>query len=205
MGTGKNRMAGEPFLRLVNPMLVDLNGKIWEEWQDLALVLCMKAGGTDEYSTIGDVSDEVCGEERDRMLQEARKNLEESCILRKLGQAIAEMSRELSGEDEWDFDETVFGEATVITTQDNFCGASAITLPSVQEQLRQRYGSYYIIPSSVHEVIVLPHHIGNGMRNEYLRSMIMDINISEVAVKDWLGDHAYICEDGVIRSAEVAG
>lgn len=195
----KKRIPGKPFLRLANPLLEDLEGKIWEKWQDLALVLCLKAEG--DYRTIGDVKG-VCGEALDHMMEEARKHLEETSVVDDIAHRTAEVLQE-EGMDiralEEELEEMEDSLITVITTQDAFNGAAAITLPSVQERLREKYGQYYIVPSSIHEMLAFPADIPAGLG---INEMIRRTNIQEVPVRDWLGDHAYFYENGKITRVE---
>ncbi|MCM1120425.1 MAG: DUF5688 family protein [bacterium] len=69
-------------------------------------------------------------------------------------------------------------------------GAAAILYPGVLAQAaRQLRGSFYILPSSIHEVILLSDQgqdSGNG-----LHEMIADINQSQLREEDVLSDYAY--------------
>jgi len=47
----------------------------------------------------------------------------------------------------------------------------------------------YILPSSVHEVLLVPHD--ENVKAEELAEMIQHINREEVPREDWLSDHAY--------------
>jgi len=196
----KKRIPGKPFLRLANPLLEDLEGKIWERWQDLALVLCLKAEG--EYRTIGDVKDDICGEFLNHMLEEARKNLEETSVVDDIAHRAKTVLQE-EGMDicaiAEDLEEMEDSLITVITTQDTFNGAAAITLPAVQEKLREKYGSFYIVPSSIHEMLAFPADIPAGLG---INEMIRRTNIQEVPVRERLGDHAYFYENGRITRVE---
>ncbi len=54
--------------------------------------------------------------------------------------------------------------------------------------IESRIGSYLILPSSCHEVIILPD---NGVDTITLRNMVMDVNESQVSIDDRLSDHVY--------------
>ena len=51
---------------------------------------------------------------------------------------------------------------------------------------------FYILPSSVHEVLLLSKE--SGARRSDLNRMIQDINASQVAEEEILSDHVYILD-----------
>lgn len=70
-------------------------------------------------------------------------------------------------------------------------GAACILYPGVLEEMVRRIGgSFYILPSSVHEVILLPD---TGMESgvEELKELIKDVNSTHVAPEDVLSDTLY--------------
>lgn len=69
-------------------------------------------------------------------------------------------------------------------------GAAVILYPGVlAEASRQLKGSFYILPSSIHEVILLPDD-GHSSGRE-LHEMIAEINQSQLRPEDVLSDYAY--------------
>ena len=54
---------------------------------------------------------------------------------------------------------------------------------------------FYILPSSIHEVIILPK--SKGIAKEELDAMIQDINHTQVDTEEVLSDHAYLYERGL--------
>lgn len=77
----------------------------------------------------------------------------------------------------------------VATNASRFDGAAVIVVPGVLKEMADVFKSdLYIIPSSIHEVIVLPVE-GNGTGNpEKLVQMIREVNSTEVAPVDVLGE-----------------
>lgn len=76
----------------------------------------------------------------------------------------------------------------VLTNKANLNGAGVIASPKVQEYVYKKMkGSYIILPSSIHEVIILPdiHDV------DYLRDMVLDINSTVVSPEDYLSDQVY--------------
>ena len=51
-------------------------------------------------------------------------------------------------------------------------------------------GDFIVLPSSVHEVIVLDAK--NGMKYKDLASIVQDVNASEVSAEEFLSDHVYV-------------
>lgn len=78
----------------------------------------------------------------------------------------------------------------VLTNAKRCQGAAAILYPGVLAQAAlQLKGSFYILPSSIHEVILMPDD-GHGYGGE-LHEMISEINRSQLRAEDVLSDYAY--------------
>ncbi len=79
----------------------------------------------------------------------------------------------------------------IITNPDNFYGAGAILYPGMAQQIaaRLRTEDYLILPSSVHEMLVIPRFMDGDIAG--LRAMIQEINETEVAPQDRLSDNVY--------------
>ncbi len=70
-------------------------------------------------------------------------------------------------------------------------GAACILYPGVLEELARQEGcGLYIIPSSIHEVLLLPATYTRMSANE-LKQMIMDVNSTQVAPEEVLSDTLY--------------
>ena len=78
----------------------------------------------------------------------------------------------------------------VITNEEKTNGANAILMPSVFEQLAEKVeGDLYVIPSSIHEVLVLSNDYGDPRE---LSKIILQVNQSEaVSPQEWLSDNLY--------------
>lgn len=73
----------------------------------------------------------------------------------------------------------------VLTTEDGRLGASALLYPGMQEQIGKIVGGdYFVLPSSVHEVLILPDN-GEQTPSELAR-MVKEINENEVSPQDRL-------------------
>lgn len=78
----------------------------------------------------------------------------------------------------------------VLTNEIAQYGAVNILYPDIAEKAKELIGGdYYIIPSSVHECLLLPKDC--GFSPKYIGDMIRDINMTQVDREEWLSDHAY--------------
>lgn len=69
-------------------------------------------------------------------------------------------------------------------------GAACIAYPHVAEMIGDILGSdYYILPSSVHEVIITP--VNDAVVCSDLEEMVQEINETQVADEEILSDHVY--------------
>jgi len=69
--------------------------------------------------------------------------------------------------------------------------ASAILFSNAVEELSERYsGDVYIMPSSIHEVLLLPEYDGVDVR--FLLQMVRDVNRAVVKKEDFLSDSVYV-------------
>jgi hypothetical protein len=77
---------------------------------------------------------------------------------------------------------------TIISNPDGFYGAAS-AIPATKELAKRFPNGYVILPSSVHEVIVLPYEEGN---EEELNTMVEQVNASVLAPEDKLSDDIYV-------------
>lgn len=78
----------------------------------------------------------------------------------------------------------------VLTNNKQNLGAAVILYDNVLEQIRAMFGeNYYILPSSIHEVILVPESY--GMDPGTMKEMVMDINRTGVEAEDVLSDNVY--------------
>lgn len=77
----------------------------------------------------------------------------------------------------------------VLSNNKRTCGAACILYPGVLQEIAKRDGDLYIIPSSIHETILLPYD--NKMSVGYLKRMIQEVNRTQVAPEEVLSDSLY--------------
>lgn len=92
----------------------------------------------------------------------------------------------------------------VITNNHNLNGAASIFYPKVMEQLGEKMeGDYFILPSSLHETIVVPDE---GELDHYeLKAMVKEINATQVLPAERLTDEVYHydCKDRIFEKASI--
>lgn len=76
----------------------------------------------------------------------------------------------------------------VVSTESGCCGASAILYDGVPERIRDMLGEFYILPSSIHETIVIPKE---DRDIEELRDLVAFVNDTEVADDEVLTNSVY--------------
>lgn len=81
-------------------------------------------------------------------------------------------------------------QSMVLTNKNKYFGATAVLYPQLLNRIGDALqGSYYLIPSSVHEMLILPSSIGIDSRE--IDEMIREINKTEVSAEEVLGTHCY--------------
>ncbi|RHR25769.1 hypothetical protein DWX43_16690 [Clostridium sp. AF19-22AC] len=97
------------------------------------------------------------------------------------------MSEIMTGNAEEDFDSPMY----VLTNKDTQYGATVVLYPDVLKQVSRQIGSdYYILPSSVHELLILRKKDCDITEKE-LRSMVREINQSIVEPEEILGNEVF--------------
>lgn len=105
-------------------------------------------------------------------------------VFRSLADVLEMFSPSASGE----------GDLYLLTNESALYGAAVLLYPGVLEQVsKQLGGSYFVLPSSVHEVILLPDH---GEDPEELLEIVTEINHTQVAEEEILTDAVYKYEPG---------
>lgn len=82
------------------------------------------------------------------------------------------------------------GSVLVLTNEQGVNGAAALLYPHLPETVfQQTGGNYYLLPSSVHEFLVVPEKA--GISAQELLEMVKEMNCTEVELQDVLSDHIY--------------
>ncbi len=79
----------------------------------------------------------------------------------------------------------------VLTNYEKRFGAACMVYEDVLEMFAQQLNSdIYIIPSSIHELILLPRSA--GMDKEYIKDMVREVNATQVPKEEVLSDEVYL-------------
>lgn len=80
----------------------------------------------------------------------------------------------------------------VLTNEKNLFGASCMLYNGILKQYaEQMKADFYIIPSSIHEVLLLPITEGDQYDRTYLDKLVQEVNREAVAPEEVLSDHVY--------------
>lgn len=91
----------------------------------------------------------------------------------------------------------------IFTNELSTQGAAVMTYPEFFKMLDKKYeDGVYIIPSSVHEILVMKSQgeFGEEDEIERVKGIIGAVNSQEVRPEDYLSDNLYGYKDGVVRS-----
>lgn len=81
-------------------------------------------------------------------------------------------------------------EQYILTNKEKIDGATVLLYPNVLEQLaKNANSSFYILPSSIHEVILLLDN--HDINAEELQNMVISVNREEVAAEEVLSNEVY--------------
>lgn len=78
----------------------------------------------------------------------------------------------------------------VLSNEQKLNGAAALLDEKTMDMITEKVGEdFYILPSSVHELLVVPADAGMELRD--LEAMVQEVNATQVAPQDRLSDHVY--------------
>ena len=86
-------------------------------------------------------------------------------------------------------DNLPFDYVYAITNEYTKNGFSGIFYPGVLKCLGKRFGNFYLLPSSIHEALIVPEDC--GMTPEYLKEMVHSVNTDIVSPDEYLSDSIY--------------
>lgn len=87
----------------------------------------------------------------------------------------------------------------VITNYAGINGANVILDENTLKMMQEKLGDYYILPSSVHELLLVP--MSEKLDDEYLRNMVQEVNEDIVSETDRLSNNIYTYTDAGLQVA----
>ncbi|MCU0081382.1 DUF5688 family protein [Extibacter muris] len=83
-----------------------------------------------------------------------------------------------------------YGEMFVLSNADRMDGAAVLAYPDLLKQVDEKFdGGFYILPSSIHECLVVPKR--QGISPKELGKMVREVNATEVDRQEVLSDRVY--------------
>lgn len=141
---------------------------------------------------------------KEEALKEAKKNTAKNMVFKNLEEILFSDVVERDGDPE--ITSALMPSSTespmfVLTNKERHDGAAMIACPEVLQTVHELMGDdYYILPSSVHEVLIVPKHI--PLLLEDMQKTVRQINEESVEPIDRLSDNVYEF-DG--RNIKIAG
>jgi hypothetical protein len=132
------------------------------------------------------------GVDRNELFSNAMSNAKiyDRAVLTDMTQALFSPDRENLLDRDTPLGHEDIGAMYVLTTEGSNLGACALYYPDVKEKAAELMGSgYYVLPSSVHEVILVPDTAGHNEKE--LCDMVKQANRTVVDEKDILSDNVY--------------
>ena len=178
------RPAPETFVPILYPArlkkLFARNRVIWLPFLDLCEALAVLRGTRAVLVREADLPE--ASADKERLLRRAEANA--LSLMPPVIAPLKELLPEgLAGDDE--------GELLVITNSRNNRGASAVCCPGVLEEAARRVGGdFYLLPSSIHEMICLPVSAAPEVPGQ-LADMVREINRTVLTEEEYLADSAY--------------
>ena len=78
----------------------------------------------------------------------------------------------------------------ILTNGNNNFGAAAVLDRDTMDHISERIGgNFFVLPSSVHEVIILP--MRDDIDRADLENMVQEVNMTQVSAEEQLSDHVY--------------
>lgn len=84
-----------------------------------------------------------------------------------------------------DIQDTIF----VLTNDTMLNGAAEILNDNIRQEIAEKIGDFYVLPSCIHETMIVPKDA--GLELDELEQMVQEVNYSQVAPDERLSDHVY--------------
>ncbi len=163
----------------------------YRRFMDLAMVFYYIVPGMDGKDVNGSILIrrshlEMWGADEELLYEAASDNTPKLLPMevKKMGQLLKELKSTIR----IPFDPDDYIPMYVLTNRERWNGAAVMAYPGVIRDMAKELGeSLYIIPSSIHEVIVVP----DRGQMEGLGSIIREVNDTQLDPKETLSDHPY--------------
>lgn len=82
----------------------------------------------------------------------------------------------------------------MVTLDTMMYGAGLLFCEEFFAQMEKKFGEFYILPSSIHELIIVPKRRGK-MGKDKLTQLVKEVNATSVSENDFLADRAFTRKD----------
>lgn len=177
--------------RLINKKMNSkyLEDKVYRDFLDLAIIYLVNISVEDDIGQIvitNSLAEKLLYSEED-LYRIAMKNTPKLYPINDIS------LREAIG-DKLPFTDDIPELFRVLTNKDKIYGASVLLYPGMVKKLHEKYGNRYIIPSSLHEVLL----VGYDMDPINYLQMVKEVNSTVVDSEEILSDSVYkITSDGL--------
>ncbi len=132
--------------------------------------------------------------DEDELFETASENTccEMPVVVKSMPEIIKELMQDTYKKEIQDYYDDNIDESSrmyVVTNIQKLFGACTILYPDVLNDFAVQHGNFYILPSSIHEVIFVPDD-GKICPDE-LRNMVQEVNRTQVQVYEFLSDEVY--------------
>lgn len=151
----------------------------------------------DGYVTVNNQHLKLWGIDKDELFEIAKRNsLKEQYFIKDMLSIITDFREEcelaslLDGED---LEENVTDTFMyVMSNREKLFGANVILQEKYLERMSRVFrGNFYILPSSIHELITLPAFDESQEHIKELKKMVTEVNKSQVSIEERLSDNVY--------------
>ena len=86
-------------------------------------------------------------------------------------------------------EDMLLGVPFVLRNQMQCNGAAVVLYPGVFEKMQKKFGNFFLLPSSVHEWIIIPKWCGTDVK--YMSSTVQEVNDTKVHPMEYLSGNIY--------------
>lgn len=136
---------------------------------------------------------QISGLNEKEIWEKAEENLENQSVIEDMIEILRKNYKDLP-------DEMLYcvqpNPMIIVSNKNKYKGASSILNKKLVRKIAKKFNSNKLImlPSSIHEVIVIPAESGVETDIEFLNNMVKEVNMNEVDPKERLIDRAYVME-----------
>lgn len=183
--------------RLINLKLNKkmLQGKPHRIMEDLAVIYYIKIGDLTDGNATVIVSTEMLNQwhiTEDKLWKIALENEKKTTYV---FQSLHKLLQSMQGGfvmykpeyDEEDDDEKL--QMYIVTNKNNIFGSSVLLNKSYMKAIEEEIGSYYILPSSIHEILVIPQYRPRNV--DEVREIVGEVNNTKVLEDEILSYNVY--------------